>query len=362
MRIEGSASKEPLAAKISKQEKTLESPQDRPERQNHSERPDGATHTGGASALTRRTIKQQKQNRKRRRIGWTIAGALALILAGAVVYYALGAAIIPEAAAYSAELEDGDPCSDFAEFSSSCAVSYEHSDEVARDGLISQTPAPGFSLTKPGQIKLVYSSGPAESEFPDIIRQDYGDAVERLYLAGIEVSEVKSVERPDLGPNRVVSASIEAGTLTKSGAKVTLEVSTETVALPDLTGLTQEQAELDLQRLGFDPEIIEESSIEPVGTVIGQEPEAGEVAKGSKVTVKIAAAEDVQRIKVPTVVGLTEDEASGLLAAAGFKSIAVVQVESSKVTDERVSHVVPGEGRFIRSNSNVVIVVTVPEK
>lgn len=340
----------------------MENPQDRPEQQDSSERPEEVTATGETNTLTRMALKQEKQNRRKKRIGWTLAGALALILAGGGAYYALGTATIPEASAHNAELEEGDPCSDFAELASDCTVSYEHSDEIARDRLISQSPAPGFSLAKPSQIELIYSSGPAESEFPDIIRQNYDDAVEELYLAGIEVGEVKSVERPDLGPNRVVSASIETGTLTKSGTKVTLEVSTETVALPELKGLTREQAELDLQKLGFDPEIIEEASIDPVGTVIGQEPAAGAVAKGSKVTVKIAKAEEIQNIKVPTVVGLTEAEASGLLAAAGFKNIAVVQVESSKATDERVSHVVPGEGRTVRSDSNVVIVVSIPEK
>ena len=185
--------------------------------------------------------------------------------------------------------------------------------------------------------------------------------MKELYLSGIEVGEVKSVEREDLGANRVVSSSIATGTPTKSGTKVTLEVSTETVALPELKGLTREQAELDLQKLGFEPEIIEEASTDPVGTVVSQDPVAGDVVKGSKVTVRIANAEDIQSIKVPSVVGLTEDEASGILAAAGFKNIAVVEVESSKATDRRVSHVVPGEGRTVRSDSNVVIVVSIPE-
>lgn len=339
----------------------MENPQDRPERDS-SERPDEVIATPSATTLTRTAIKQEKQNRKKKRIGWTVAGALALILAAGGAYYAFGTSIVPEATVSNAELEKNDPCSDFKELTSNCSVSSEHSDKIIRDQLISQSPSPGFSWTKPSSIELVYSSGPAESEFPDIIRQDYDAAVKELYLSGIEVSEVKPVERPDLGPNRVVSASIETGTVTKSGSKVVLEVSTETVALPELKGLTREQAELDLQKLGFEPEIIEEASPEPVGTVISQDPAPGDVAKGSKVTVKIAKAEEIQNIKVPSVIGLTEAEASGLLAAAGFKNIAVVQVENSKSTDERVSHVVPGEGRTIRSDSNVVIVVSIPEK
>jgi len=272
-----------------------------------------------------------------------------------------GTATIPEASSTNAELSKSDPCEDFSSLDAKCSVDFEFSDSVDRDGLISQSAPAGFSFTKPDSIELVYSSGPAQSEFPDILRQDYDEAVESLYPLGFELGEVTTVQQDDLGPNRIVSSSIEPGTTAKSGSKVNLEVSAETVALPDLTGMSREQAELDLQKLGFDAEILEENSVLPVGTVIGQEPLAGDAAKGSKVIVKIAKAEEILTLTVPTVVGLTEEEAQGIIASAGFKNIAVVKVESSKVTEARVTNVAPGEGRMVRSDSNVVIVISIPE-
>jgi len=303
----------------------------------------------------------RRRKRRNRTLRLSAVGAAVLVLAGAGAYLSFGTASIPAAPKTNAELAQTDPCESFSALDAKCTVSFDFSDSVERDGLISQSVPAGFSLTKPAAIELTYSSGPAESEFPDILRQNYDDAVAELYPIGVELGEVTTVERDDLGPNRIVSSSIEPGATAKNGSKVNLEVSAETVVLPELSGLSREQAELDLQKLGFDAEILEENSASPAGTVIGQEPAAGATAKGSKVLVKIAKAEEIQTLKVPAVVGLTESEAQSIIASAGFTNIAVVKVESSKATDERVSHVAPGEGRMVRSDSNVVIVISIPE-
>lgn len=325
------------------------------------EMPEVAEEPQGPAVTTGATRMELRRRKKRRKLIRLISIISAALLASGVSYYLLATTVVPSAPAYYVELSADDPCEEFEAIGATCSVSFKHSDSVARDKLISQEPAAGFSLIKPAVAKLVYSSGPERSEFPDILRQDYDEALKELYLIGVEVDEIKTVEKDDLGPNRIVSASIEAGKTVKSGAKVNLEVSAETVDLPELKGLTREQVELDLEKLGLDPEIIEEASIDPVGTVIGQTPAPGTVAKGSKVTVKIAKAEEIKSIKVPTVIGLTEDEANGVLAAAGFKNIAVAKVESSRATEARVTTVAPGEGRSVRSDSNVVIVVTIPE-
>jgi len=317
----------------------------------------GSTVT--SSTVTRRALKLKKRRRRNALIG---SGLGVLVLAGAATYLSLGTVDVPQAPRSHSAVDKDDPCAGFDFLEINCALDFKNSSTVPRDGLISQYPSSGFHLFKPeGPVKLVYSSGPAQSKFPDIIRQDYKSSLKDLYAIGVEVGEVKTVEKDDLGPNRVVRASVEPGEIVKSGAKVNLEVSAETVELEDLKGKTREQAQLDLEKLGLDPEFIEEPSTEPAGTVTSQSPGAETVAKGSKVTVKVAKAEEIKSLKVPNVVGLKENEAQGLIASAGFTNIAVVKVESSKVTEPLVSSVVPGEGRTVRSDSNVVIVVSIPE-
>jgi len=317
------------------------------------------TQNTSSKVATRMELRRRK--RRKRAIRLSALGATVLALAGSGAYLAFGTADVPAASSSNSELSKSDPCEEFSSLTAECTVSFDYSDSVDRDGLISQSVPAGFSFTQPEAIELVYSSGPAESEFPDILRQDYEDAVEELYPIGVELGEVTTVQRDDLGPNRIVSSSIEPGTVAKSGSKVNLEVSAETVVLPELNGLSREQAELDLQRLGFDTEILEENSTSAPGTVVGQEPASGAVAKGSQVLVKIAKAEEIQTLKVPSVVGLSEIDAQSIIASAGFTNIAVVRVESSKVTEPLVTHVAPGVDRMVRSDSNVVLVVSIPE-
>jgi len=313
------------------------------------------TNTGS----TRRALRQRKRRRRNALIG---AGIAVVLVAGGATYYEIGTVEVAKAPARYIPTDEANPCDPFDELEINCVATLKHSDSVPRDELISQYPSEGFHLVKPGgPARLVYSSGPAHSKFPDILRQDYSTVQKDLYALGLEIGEVKTVEKDDLGPNRVVSASVDRGKTVKSGTKINLEISAETVKLPELKGLTREQAELDLEKLGLDPEFIEETSSEAPGTVVA-DPSDMKVAKGSKVTVKIAKAEDIKSIKIPDVVGLKEDEAQSLVAAAGFKNIAVVKVESSKATEELVSNVVPGEGRAVRSDSNVVLVISTPEK
>lgn len=317
------------------------------------------TTTATGSRTTRRSMKQKKRRRRNLLIG---AGVLLVLVASAVTYYKLGTVEVAKAPERYVLTDSANPCDPFDVLEINCEAGYKHSDSVPRDQLISQYPSSGFHLVKPhGPVKLVYSSGPSESKFPDILRQDYSTVKKELYALGLEIGQVKTVEKDDLGSNRVVSASVDSGATVKSGTKINLEISAETVDLPELKGLTREQAELDLEKLGLEPQFVEETSTEAPGTVIA-DPTDGKVAKGTKVTVKVAKAEEVKSIKIPDVVGLKEDEAQSLIAAAGFKNIAVVKVESSKATEELVSNVVPGEGRTVRSDSNVVLVISTPEK
>lgn len=335
-----------------------EGPRELSEAQSSAERKSPAEPTA-SERPSRSALRKRRRRARTVRLSAIGAGVLA---AGAVAaYIVFGTVTVPVADGTKVELSKTDPCSDFRSLDIDCKVSFSHSDSVDRDDLISQSTPAGFSLMRPSSIELSYSSGPAQSKFPDILRQDYDGAVAELYDLGITVGEVKTVQKDDLGANRIVSSSIKAGETVRSGSKVNLEISADTVELPALKGLTREQAELDLENLGLKPEIIEVANSAAPGTVVSQSPSTSKVAKGSKVTVSVAKAEEVKSIKVPNVIGLKEDEAQSVIAAAGFKNITVVKVESSKATEALVSNVAPGVDQTVGSDSNVVIVISTPE-
>jgi len=253
-------------------------------------------------------------------------------------------------------------CQDFKKVFKHCEVEELFSDEVESGELISQSVPAGFNLFHGDSIRLSYSKGPERVKFPDIVRMDYDRARQLLSELGFEVVRVSKDAESTMGSNRIVAASYDRGELAPSGAQVELVVSTEQVELPNLEGKTRQQVEVDLN--GLDLEIIfdEKESDQTPGIVLTQDPQAGTVAKGSTVRVSFAKAPEISSIRVPQVVGLTEMEAQGVLAAEGFSNISVVKVESSKAEKELVDQVFPGVGRETESDSTILLVVKVPEK
>ncbi len=92
----------------------------------------------------------------------------------------------------------------------------------------------------------------------------------------------------------------------------------DTVGVPDLSNLSQEDAIEQLQELGFRVRLRNESSdTVPEGFLIGTDPPAGtQVEPGSVVTVIIS--QGPQQFPVPQVFGLTEAEARALIEEQGF--------------------------------------------
>jgi serine/threonine-protein kinase len=103
----------------------------------------------------------------------------------------------------------------------------------------------------------------------------------------------------------------------------TLFASEETVAVPNLSGLTPAQATDQLTAVGLvlGTQRQEENPDKPAGHILRQDPAVGvRKPKGSSVDIVIAKAPAPQAVKVPEVVGKSQDEAQRLLDDAGLKS------------------------------------------
>ncbi len=88
--------------------------------------------------------------------------------------------------------------------------------------------------------------------------------------------------------------------------------------LPQVVGLTVSEALTVLERAGFTVSLAEEeSSEEPVGTVIAQQPAAGRAVKGAAVSLTVSGGMK-RTVEVPALVGLTAEEARAALDNAGL--------------------------------------------
>ncbi|MCL2818553.1 MAG: PASTA domain-containing protein [Actinomycetia bacterium] len=97
----------------------------------------------------------------------------------------------------------------------------------------------------------------------------------------------------------------------------------EKVEVPDVVGMTEEQAVAALDEVGLVVGTISDkeatAEISTPGAVIASKPEAGEeVAKGSKVNLDVVIDPSKVRADVPKVIGKTAEDATAELQAAGF--------------------------------------------
>jgi len=117
----------------------------------------------------------------------------------------------------------------------------------------------------------------------------FGPVGEALEEAGLEIGDVVH-EESDEEPGTVIVVEPEAGTELEPGSKVTVTISrSERVIVPDLTGLTQKEAERIARRYDLKVgRIIRRRSKDPEGTVIGQKPDGGaEVPAGSSIRLTV---------------------------------------------------------------------------
>ena len=163
---------------------------------------------------------------------------------------------------------------------------------------------------------------------PAVVRLPEDAARQRLEDLGFAVETQRGAS--DLPVGIVFAQTPGAGRTLPEGATVTIHVSEgpDATAVPNVVGLPEAQA---LERLGaaeLEAEREQVFSEEPPGTVVAQEPAAGEEAERGS-TVRIAVSQGSGRVEVPDVVGLLVEEAQAALAEQDLTAN-VVQVPSNE--------------------------------
>jgi eukaryotic-like serine/threonine-protein kinase len=154
----------------------------------------------------------------------------------------------------------------------------------------SQDPAAGTSLE---EGKSVTAKVTAELRMPNVIGQTPSEAEAALKKQGISMIVVSNTPVTDAGEvGKVVSQDPAGGSLISKDTKVTLEVGEEskTVAVPDVVGLVQAEAETTIENAGLKVTVQEkEDATVPAGQVLSQDPASGkQVDKGSTVTIVVS--------------------------------------------------------------------------
>lgn len=185
-----------------------------------------------------------------------------------------------------------------------------------------------------GKITGVFGFGGKDNQATQESSTDTEDEpVKMIAVAGMSVREAQDtlkemglltelnyVESEAYEQNIVISADITAGTAVDKGTTVTLTVSagTEGKEVPNVTGIAYEDAANQLTGRGFTVNKTESySATVEKGNVISQSPVGGQKAPaGSVITINVSLGEEDNKVRVPNLMGLAEDEAIAKLIEA----------------------------------------------
>lgn len=188
-----------------------------------------------------------------------------------------------------------------------------------------------------------FGSNTNKVEIPNFIGQsiidaknEYGDKLKFI---------IEEEYNNDYSKNIIYEQDIPQGTIKKEGSeiKVTVSKGPKTSVIPDLKNQTYEAAKsrleslnlVPVQSLRHDDDIVE-------GRVINTNPEVNEeVPQGSSITVFVSSGPLQTKVKVPSLVGRTEDDAKALLEENKLKcevtEVDTDEVDKGKVVSQSIS-------------------------
>jgi len=232
-----------------------------------------------------------------------------------------------------------------------------------RGEVLDQEPSPGRQVAAGSAVDLVVSA-PLTAVVPPIVGRAQTDAVGRLERAGLAPGTV-TLEQSRSPEGTVLRQQPPAGQTVQAGTGVDMVVATPvTVTVPRLVGRTEGDAIDLLRKTELDPgAVTSEESRRPEGTVLSQQPPAGDtVAVGTPVRIVVATPVTVL---VPSLVGRTQLEAGSVLTKAELVPGTVTSEESRRREGSVLSQdPAPGRRVVIGTRVNFVlarpVAVTVP--
>ena len=247
-----------------------------------------------------------------------------------------------------------------------------YSDKYEKGGIMEQKTAANKKVDKNTEIQVVVSNGEEilTVAVPDVSGQSESAAQKTLEDANLVVdSESKYDDHIEAG--KVISTDPAAGMEVEEGTHVKMYVSmgVEKVEVPQITGITSEEAQAALAAVGLiGGSVTEEYSEEyDAGYVISQGKSAGsKLEKGSAVDYVVSKGSS--KVEVPDLYGMTMAEAQQALSDLGLVSGAVTSGGHSDLPEGQVmsqtiapgSHVDRGTAIDFQTSDGPEVVPIVP--
>ncbi|VEG26476.1 Serine/threonine-protein kinase PrkC [Actinomyces howellii] len=233
-----------------------------------------------------------------------------------------------------------------------------YSDTVASGLVISCSPEVGIRLRLGDAVTAVISRGIEQVEVPDVTGMTQEEATTAISEAGLALGAVTQDYSQDVTQGQVISSDPGAGTVVNHSTAVAIVVSRgrQPATVPDVTGMSLEDATTTLEAAGLALGATTEAYSDTVaqGLVISSDPQAQAVGYYKGDTVDLVVSKGPEMVTVPDVTGMSEEEATAALEAAGL----VVEIShvlgglfgTARSTD-------PAAGTSVRKGSTVTLTV-----
>ena len=163
---------------------------------------------------------------------------------------------------------------------------------------------------------------PEQATMPDLLDRPESSAVAILGKFGLKLGQRLTQRAPEKA-GLVISQTPEAGAPITAETSVTLVIgaaeSGDTVAVPDVVGLTLDEASVKLEEAGTTLGTVSRRPAKPAGTILAQDPAAGtRVAPRTAVALALAIEPPTDLVRVPDLTGRLLEEADKILGEAGL--------------------------------------------
>ena len=195
-------------------------------------------------------------------------------------------------------------------------------------------------------------------KMPDLKGMNEEDARKALVTLGMKV-EIEYKESDTVDEGVVMDANVAAKTELRVGSTVTLTVSAGSlgVDVPEVAGYSYSEANSRLVSLGFSVNKVESySDTVAEGTVISQMPLSDNKApKGSVITITVSLGKEDKKIRVPNLIGKTEEEGTIEAVEAGLMIENVSYVYSDTVEAGQICYQSFSHGSYVDPGTSIEI-------
>lgn len=231
----------------------------------------------------------------------------------------------------------------------------EFSEDIAENKVINSSPAGGGRVSPNGRVDVTISKGRERYIVPNL--QGLKVEIAKTLIADNKLILGELIEEfsSDFPKGFIMRSNPSAGERIKRESQVSLYISKgiEQVGITSYQGKSGEQALNELTEEGFDVEskyIFSEDL--PIGAVVSQIPNGGDIDKGSVITLTISKGS--QFVFIPNLFSLSQAKATDTLEDLDLKVI-VKKVGNKK--NKVVTNISPKVGEKVKRGSTVTITV-----